>query len=487
MARMRVPAVRADTVLAIGIGAFALAAVAALRGAEYDEGYTLLLTAGHRLPKWPDGVFTAAEGQAAFRGLPSAGQIAAELRAQDVHPPLYFWMEAMWRRLAGPSLPAARALSVLFGVASLAGVAAIARRLGIPPWRAVLLCAGCYAFTYTGAVARDFAPAQALGVWGVWLLLRDRGRWPDALAGLAFGLAVLTNYLAAFVAVGCGVWLLATRRVVSFATGAAVLLPAQVWFFLAQHGSREGQFAPLDWASALPRLVRYQGAALFGGLPVYAGAWGGVAAGIIGVLALGCAVFALRRLREPGRALLALLAACPAIGLLVLAMLSGSTPIELRYLAFGTPFAALLLADAMPKPLLAVMLGVQAASIAGLATAPQTMQPQSEAASQAARADALVLVPRGNDGVGIPAAFLQSAPPALRLLVVAPETTQDAIRLAAAHESRVAAALLPLDRDSRATVPVLLAAFDDRCWRQETRTTVLAVWRRVCNQGDRDD
>ena len=470
------------TWLALGLGALALALVAICRGAEYDEGYTLLLTAGHRLPAWPAGVFHAAEGQALFRGAPSAAQIAAELRAQDVHPPVYFWLEAVWRAVAGPSLLAARALSVALSVAALAGVAAIARTLAIPPWRALLLCAGCYAFTYTGAIARDFALAQALGVWAVWLAVRGRGTWTAALAGVAFGLAILANYLAAFIAVGCGVWLLAARnlRVVSFATGLAMLLPVQVWFFLAQRGSRAGQFAPLEWHSALLRLLRFQGAALFGGLPLYAGAWGVAVTVGLGVLAVGAAACAFRRLRLPARALLALLAVCPAAGLLAMAVLSGSTPIELRYLAFGTPFAALLLADALPRPLLALMLAVQAASIAELALRPETMQPQAEAAAEAAEADALVLLPRGNDGVGIPAAFLQSAAPAMRVRIVGPDMAPWVIRAEAANESRVAAALLPLDADSRTTVPALLAAFEDRCWQPVSRSNVLAVWQHVC-------
>jgi len=340
----------------------------------------------------------------------------------------------------------------------------------------------CPPLAMAGSQRKGLALAQALGVWAVWLAVRGRGTWTAALAGVAFGLAILANYLAAFIAVGCGVWLLAARnlRVVSFATGLAMLLPVQVWFFLAQRGSRAGQFAPLEWHSALLRLLRFQGAALFGGLPLYAGAWGVAVTVGLGVLAVGAAACAFRRLRLPARALLALLAVCPAAGLLAMAVLSGSTPIELRYLAFGTPFAALLLADALPRPLLAAMLAVQAASIAELALRPETMQPQAEAAAEAAEADALVLLPRGNDGVGIPAAFLQSAAPAMRVRIVGPDMAPWVIRAEAANESRVAAALLPLDADSRTTVPALLAAFEDRCWQPVSRSNVLAVWQHVC-------
>ena len=44
------------------------------------------------------------------------GAIARDLRAGDVHPPLYFWAVAAWRWLVGDGLFAARLFSVLCGV-----------------------------------------------------------------------------------------------------------------------------------------------------------------------------------------------------------------------------------------------------------------------------------------------------------------------------------------------------------------------------------
>ena len=53
-------------------------------------------------------------------------------------------------------------------------------------------------------------------------------------------------------------------------------------------------------------------------------------------------------------------------------------------------------------------------------TRPETMQPARATAIAAASlvGDGVVLLPHGNDGVGIVGAFAVEAPPALRLLVV---------------------------------------------------------------------
>ena len=107
------------------------------------------------------------------------------------------------------------------------------------------------------------------------------------------------------------------------------------------------------------------------------------------------------------------------VGLLLLGFVFDNTPIELRYLAFATPFIGLLLAT-LPRGVCGVVLAIQAASIAGLMTRPETMQPAraTAVAAVALVGDGVVLVPRGNDGVGIVGAFAIEAPPRLRLLVL---------------------------------------------------------------------
>jgi len=182
------------------LGMLVLGATALLRGAEYDEQYTMFLTAGVARPAWPAQPFPAGAAGALQAGHTSLAAIAHDLRTTDVHPPLYFWAVALWRRLVGGGLFAARLFSVLCGMAALVAVAAIARRVAVPPALAMLLTLGCYGFAYTGAIARGFALAQALTLWGVALLVSAEGRSSRRLAaGLLLGAATFANYLAVFI------------------------------------------------------------------------------------------------------------------------------------------------------------------------------------------------------------------------------------------------------------------------------------------------
>ena len=420
-------------ILAALLGAaVVLTAAAWLRGAEYDEQYTLFLTGGVARPIWPDHAFAAGEVRAMQAGHAGFGAIARDLRAGDVHPPLYFWAVAAWRRLVGDGLFAARLFSVLCGVGALGLVAVIARRVGASAVMALLLTLGCYGFVYINVVARGFALAELLLLAGVAVLCAPRrpGRLLEVGAGMLLGAATFTNYLAVFVALGAlswwcawprlrspgerGVW----RRGLAAVLGFAVWLPADAWFFLAQRGSRAGQFPPFELGPSLARLARYFGANLFGGLPLYVGGHRRAvpcrrfsAFLLIGLIVL--IVWRWRRGAEPvRRALLAICAAAMPVGLLLLGLVFDNTPIELRYLAFATPFIGLLLAT-LPRSVCGVVLAIQAASIAGLMMRPETMQPARATAMAAAAlaGDGVVLVPRGNDGVGIVGAFAIEAPP----------------------------------------------------------------------------
>ncbi len=548
---------------ALLVGAGALLATALLRGPEYDEGYTLLVAAGTPRPAWPAGVFTAAEARAMFAGHAGLVQIAQELRATDVHPPLYFWTVAAWRWLAGPSLFGVRLLSVLFGVLALALVGGIARLARIPPAGAILLTVGCYGFAYTGAIARDFALAQVLSLAGVWLALRadggsrdtppplvglgreaDRGwgeglvpRWrrkfaphvplpppsvrfaaqarkgrgsifarptptsvPLALAaGLCLGAASLSNYLAAFVAGGVLLWLLPRRRAwLAASSGFAAFLPADLWFFLAQRDSRSGQFPPFSLLGSLPRLAQYSAANLFGGLPLYmpdpARQAVAAALAIVAVLLAGLVALRWRRIATPrARTLLTLGVLAAPIGLLLLGLAFDSTPIELRYLAFATPFAGLLFAGALASlprrwclGLGGALLAIQATALLGLMTAQATMQPgRATALAAAALAKGgVVLLPRGNDGVGVVGAFVNAAPDRLRLSIAEPTDTQPQLDARIGGASRVVLALIGVDATSRATSAMLRAGFSaDPCWREAGIGFNVLAFDRICAGG----
>jgi hypothetical protein len=176
------------------------------------------------------------------------------------------------------------------------------------------------------------------------------------------------------------------------------------------------------------------------------------------------------------RLLLLMATIATPVGLLLLGFVFNNTPIELRYIAFATPFFAILLAGAFATlpgragiAVLSALLGVQALSLLGMMTRPETMQPQAQAARAArglaATDGSLVLVPYGNDGVGVLAAFVNESPDSLHVAHVDPGETAAAIRAAASHASRVVLVLLGLDGDSRAVLPVMQAAFDhDACW-----------------------
>ena len=484
-----------SAVLLLLFAAFVLTGIARERGAEYDEGYTIFLAAGVPRPAWPVEAFRAGDARAAFVGHSDALRIARDLRATDVHPPLYFWAAAAWRGLTGPGLFRLRLLSVLLAVVSLAVVGGIALRAGVPPLPAMLLTLGCYGFSYTGVVARGFALADLLSLAGVWLLLgaERRGRALPALAGgLLLGLGSFANYLAAFVGVAALLWLLLRRLRrpslwLAGGIGFAAVMPADLFFFLAQRDSRVGQFPPFRLVDSLERLAQYAAGNVFGGLPLYAAGPARVALGaglallLVGLVAL--IAWRWRALGRPGaRTLLAAAALAPPVGLLLLGFVFDNTPIELRYLAYAAPFLALLLAGALATlppargaAVLVLVLAVQAAALAGLARMPQTMQPQAAATREAAALagpDGLVLVPRGNDGVGVVGAVIQSAPDRLRLRVVPRGEPPEAIRAAAGDAPVVVLVLLGLDADSRAALPNMTAAFRDQpCWHETARRT----------------
>lgn len=402
-----------------------LVTIAWARAPEYDEAYSLFLTAGHARPAWPVGIFTAGSVRLLYAGRASFARIAHDLRAGDVHPPLYFWALEIWRQIVGPGWFAARLLSVLFTSAGLFFLARLAVVADVPVYPALLITLLSYGFAYTGIIARDFALAQLCTIAAVYFLFRAaRGaRWPWALAaGAAFGAACFTNYLALFTALAALTWLIFTRpRLLPAAlAGFVPFLPACAWFYLAQRHSRMGQFEAFSLPHALLRLAKDSGAALFGGLPLYAGDFYAPVTLALAALFCACLVFVIRR-HHAQSGLFALLALSPPCGLLVLGLIFGNTPIEIRYLTFSLPFLALLLAPALPRPLLVTLLTVQFCAIAGLAFAPATMQPQAAAArAAAAYPGALVLLPFGNDGVGIPGPFIAAAPDNMRILLLHP-------------------------------------------------------------------
>jgi hypothetical protein len=470
-----------------------LTAIAYLRTPEYDEAYSNFLTAGDPRPAWPAGVFHPGDVRHLYAGTSSLAQIAHDLRKGDVHPPLYFWILEYWRRVFGPSWFAARMLSVAFTLGGLAALAWLARMMKIPVIPALLIAVLSYGFAYTGIVARGFALAQMLNIFGVAGVFRSTRQTnpvipakagifllpQGALAligGLALGAASFSNYLSCFVGLACLFWLALNRLrlFVPAALGFALFLPADAWFFAAQRNSRASQFDHFSLLHALALLAKDSGAALFGGLPVYAGSGEPAAACGLLLLFIVCIGFVLARRAE---ALLVMAALAPPVGLLVLGFMFNKTPIEIRYLAFSLPFLALLFAHALPSRLLMLLLAIESLAIIGLAVAPATMQPQAAAAHEAARLatpQTLVLLPYGNDGVGVPGPFIATAPDDLRIQLVHARLPD--LRV----ETRVILATINADDSSRATNQNNAAAVNSNpCWHLVASTNSTSVYARI--------
>jgi Dolichyl-phosphate-mannose-protein mannosyltransferase len=465
------------------LGAVVLSLAAVCRGPEYDEGYTAFVTGREARPDWPRTPFRVAEMRAAFLPAPTPAAILETLRRTDVHPPLYFWLVWGWRHCFGPDLRVTRMLSVLFSLGALALVGATARVAGLQPGVPMLLTLGSYGFVGSGIVARGFAMAQCLSMAG--LLLALLARWKDrpalALAsGAALGAASFTNYLAGFPAAAALLWSLAHRRrglrqSAAMFGGLAPFLAADFYVFVAQRGSRIGQFEHFAWARLASALGRAIGGALLGGLPLYVGGVLRVLVGLLLAVLLGATlavpVVRWRRI-EPrdARDLWGMAVLAAPLGLVAMGLASNSMPVEIRYLIFALPPFALLLAAALRgadggRVLRCTVLAVQALSVAGLILRPETMQPEGAAAYAAMGAagpNGLVLLPRGNDGVGLVAAFATAAPDGLRIALLEPGTALAELRRAAA-EGRVAVVLLAVDRESRSVSSAIKAATAAEC------------------------
>lgn len=493
---------RRAAALVLLFAALLLGAAALLRGAEYDENYSVFVTAGIPRPDWPRTPFTRAGVPAPFTRHAGQAETLAVLRRTDVHPPLYFRLLALWRGLAGDGLIALRAPSVLAALAAVLAWMAVAWRAGLPVAATGLVLALSYGFVTLGVVVRGYALAQLLVALSVLAAVLGRGGtgraafgWAAA-AGLAAGLACHTNYLAAFPLAAVLLWLVLPRPALALAAAAPLLLvlvpTAGVW--LDQRALAVGQSALQFERSSLPatlaRIAQYEAAALLGGLPLYVtGTLRLLAGGAVALLLAGAAALVLGRWRHlpPLRWLLAGGALAPPLGLLGLGAVFGTTPVELRYLVLGVPFAAALLAAGLRGWERRVVLAVQAMACLGLLLHPATRQPYRDALAALAPwlgEGTVLLVPFGEDGVGHPGALLREAPARQAVLVLRDGDAAAAPARAAGFTTAILLDFGPRDRAGAAQAAAAAAGFArDPAWCraavpwQEQRGATAAVFR----------
>lgn len=484
-------------VTVVSLGVMVLIAAAWCRSGEYDEYYSIFLIAGQPRPDWPTGPFTVAVAQKFYHGHASFGQIARDLRHGDVHPPLYFWLLALWRDTFGTALFRLRLLSVLCTMCSLCLVACIARRIGAAPALAVTITLLSYGFAYTGIIARDFALAGAFSLAGVLLLIEaeriSKPAWAFA-GGIALGAACFTNYLACFTTIAFLGWIATVgwrRKSVWLSSwfGAALFIPAGLWFFLAQKGTRKGQFMPFHLPHALVLLARDQAGAILGALPRYVPSpWSHIVEAALALLLAYFVILIVIRglpcITDRYRTLVIAGIIAPPLGLFALGIGFDTTPVEMRYLWLGLPYIGLALATALKdrRRTTAFLLAVQSAAIIGLAIAPQTMQPGARTAHAAAKLGTpatLVLIPFGNDGVGIPGPFIAALPHTTHIMVV--RASNQAMLHEVGRYHRVAIARIEVDNTSRALVPALDTLFKTApCWQSGSARRDIAVFTNLC-------
>ncbi len=197
----------------------------------------------------------------------------------------------------------------------------------------MLVTLGCYGFVYTNAIARGFAPAEMLTLAGVTLLL---GRRP-VLAGAMLGAACGCNYLAVFVAAAAVVSARAWRRGAGFG---AVSGAGCVVFRRAARRRGRTSFRRSRWGRVCCGWRNTR--------------WRRCSAGCRCMSRAGCGWRSGRRsawrlpawrrgssAKRPwaggsGLRLVLAAAAAPPVGLLMLGAVFDNTPIELRYLSFGS-------------------------------------------------------------------------------------------------------------------------------------------------------
>jgi hypothetical protein len=146
---------------AVALSIAAIAAFAVLR-----------IPALMRYPMWTDETWTMALSATDFR---RALRMAAD---DQTHPPLFYVLLWAWRRVFGLSQFAARALPGLFGIATGAGVVALARRAGFTSRATVFaaaLCAGSGFLVAYSAELRDYALLGCFApvALALWLRARD--------------------------------------------------------------------------------------------------------------------------------------------------------------------------------------------------------------------------------------------------------------------------------------------------------------------------
>src|SRR5947209_15218839 len=145
------------------------------------------------------------------------GSMLTGVARDESTPPLYYILAWVWSRVFGTGEAGLRALSALFGTATVAVVYAVAKDLASrgAALLAALLCALSPWFVYYSQEARAYALVALLVSISFWCFVRAlRAAAPRTLVAwaLASGLTICAHYFALFVVVPEALWLIVSHR-----------------------------------------------------------------------------------------------------------------------------------------------------------------------------------------------------------------------------------------------------------------------------------
>jgi mannosyltransferase len=135
----------------------------------------------------------------------------ARYTANDVHPPLYYWLLKLWTMLFGTSDLALRSMSVLFGVVAIVLVYFLIRKLfseKVARFSMIFLALSPMLVRYSQE-ARMYTLVTAIAVAATYMLviaLESKKRKPWVIYGILVGLGMWTHYFSALVWLAHWVW-----------------------------------------------------------------------------------------------------------------------------------------------------------------------------------------------------------------------------------------------------------------------------------------
>jgi hypothetical protein len=332
------------------------------RAIWYDEAITLLETAGNAIPIWSALPTPAATQKELFVGSPSLGEVAAGLRETDVHPPVYYGMLSIWRRIAGESLETARLFSVFWSTASVILLFFLLRAFGFkrPFWPSLVYSISSGAVHY-GHEARNYSLAMFFVISAAFLAVlltqseffgKIQSGILSVLMAVFCGLAFQTNYLTVFPIVvllaWCFAWAPKIQRMYVIPAMILSVMISLVGFgtLVTQLGARPNQFQKaLGFGQELMKIFNSNIVILWSPVTSNSAIRWTVVGTVLVLLFLSTAYLkaAWREIDKRLFTLMAGLAMAPSLGLLALDLLFGKNLGKSSYVLFGGPAIVVLL------------------------------------------------------------------------------------------------------------------------------------------------